>query len=228
MGRLLRVRQRENAGPRSNGLTRHRLAQQTNTKGEEMPLTETKKRTYRKADCAFFMRSRDRWGKLSNMTFGFPLEVNGMRFQGPEGLYQALKFPHDPGHQALIASQRSGMEAKKVAYRNPNVRPDWDNVRVEAMAHTLTVKLLQHPDFGKELLSTKKLPIVEMSRRDDFWGAKPNSGETALEGTNTLGQLLTLLRDELRKQQGLVRKTISNYLANVRTDRLVINGKPVS
>ena len=57
-------------------------------------------KTYRKSEYAFFMRSRDRYGRLSNMTSGFPLEVNRLRFQGPEGLYQAMKFPHDPAQQA--------------------------------------------------------------------------------------------------------------------------------
>ena len=191
-------------------------------------LTNARK-TYQKSRCAFFMRSRDQYGRLSNMTFGFPLVVNGLRFQGPEGLYQALKFPKDPVRQARIANQRSGMEAKKEAYRQGNVRSDWDGVRVDAMAYTLAVKLAQHPAaFGEELLSTKRLPIVEMSRRDDFWGAKPNQGETTLEGTNMLGQLLTDLRDELRRQRGDTRKAKERYLnANVRKDKLVINGRPV-
>ena len=193
-----------------------------------MPQVERKITRYKKAECALFMRSRDQHGKLSNMTFGFPLEVNRMRFQGPEGLYQALKFPDDPRHQAEIARQRSGMEAKRVAYRNPNVRPDWDEIRVEAMAYTLATKLLQHPNFGKELIATGELPIVEMSRRDDFWGAKPTGGSAELQGSNTLGQLLTLLRDELKAQKGLIRQTVKHHLSDVRTRLLVINGRPVS
>ena len=185
-------------------------------------------KTYRKEDCAHFMRSRDRYGKLSNMTFGFPLEVNGLRFQGPEGLYQALKFPQDQQHQALIAQQRSGMEAKRVAYSNPNVRPDWDEIRVEAMAYTLSVKLLHHPgEFGTELLSSGKVPIVEMSRRDDFWGAKPTREGNPLVGANVLGQLLTELRDELRRNGGDLRKTVPAYLHEARLNRLKVAGKPI-
>ena len=53
-------------------------------------------RTYRRSECAVFFRSRDQHGDLSNMTFGFPLSVNGVTFEGPEGLYQALKFPNLP------------------------------------------------------------------------------------------------------------------------------------
>lgn len=47
------------------------------------------------------------------------------------------------------------------------------------------------------LLSTGNKPIVEESRRDPFWGAKP-VGDQMLVGSNVLGQLLTLLRDSLR------------------------------
>ena len=192
-------------------------------------MTNDKTTTYQKGKCAFFMRSRDQYGKLSNMTFGFPLKVNGMQFQGPEGLYQALKFPHNPRHQARIAQQQSGMEAKKTAYQNPDVRPDWEEIRVDAMAYTLAVKLQQHPSaFGEELLSTKKLPIVEMSTRDSFWGAKPEQGATTLIGTNILGQLLTSIRDELREQKGWIGKTVASYLTGVKTNTLVINGKPVN
>lgn len=64
--------------------------------------------TWPSAGCAAFMRSRERHGELSNMTFGFPLQLNGLTLQSSEGLYQALKFPSHPEVQRTIASQRSG------------------------------------------------------------------------------------------------------------------------
>ena len=68
----------------------------------------------------------------------------------------------------------------------------------------------------------------EMSNRDSFWGAKPERGETTLIGINILGQLLTSLRDELRRQKGYTGKTVTRYLTGVKTNTLVRNGKPVS
>ena len=53
-------------------------------------------RTYPQDTSAAFKRSKDQYGKLSNMTGGFSLTVNGLTFQSPEGLYQALKFPSNP------------------------------------------------------------------------------------------------------------------------------------
>ena len=60
-------------------------------------------------------------------------------------------------------------------------------------------------------------------------GSEAQPGETALEGTNMLGQLLTELRGELRRRRGDTGKATERYLnANVRKDKLVINGRPVS
>ena len=53
-------------------------------------------------------------------------------------------------------------------------------------------------------------------------------GETTLIGINILGQLLTSLRDELRRQKGYTGKTVTKYLTGVKTNTLVRNGKPVS
>ena len=186
-----------------------------------------KTETYQAANVAAFMRSRDRYGDLSNMTFGFPMDVNGAGFQGPEGLYQALKFPHNPGTQSLIASQRSGMEAKKTAYRDPDFRPDWEEVKVQAMRLTLAVKLAQHSGrFSEALEETGTLPIVERSSRDPFWGAQPK-GET-LVGANTLGKLLTELRDELRKCRGDVDQAARAFTKDLPLERFTVAGRPVT
>ena len=182
--------------------------------------------TYQTGNVAAFMRSRDRYGDLSNMTFGFPLAVNGVRFQGPEGLYQALKFPNSPETQRAIASQGSGMDAKKAAYRDHNFRPDWEEIKVQAMRYTLAVKLRQHPRrFGEALAETGDLPIVERSNRDPFWGAQPQ-GNTLI-GANTLGKLLTELRDTLGDNGGDAAKAAGAFTAPVPAERLSVNGQPV-
>jgi len=49
--------------------------------------------------------------------------------------------------------------------------------------------------FGEVLKSTGNLPIVEKSRKDNFWGAIP-MGIGTFVGCNILGKLLTILRDE--------------------------------
>src|SRR5262249_38134452 len=51
--------------------------------------------------------------------------------------------------------------------------------------------------FSELLLKTGARPIVEESRKDDFWGAKPQD-DGALVGMNVLGRLLMELRQELQ------------------------------
>ena len=66
------------------------------------------------------------------------------------------------------------------------------------MRWSLQVKLAQNWDkFSEALLETGDMPIVEHSRRDDFWGAKPIDSETLI-GTNALGRLLMELRERLK------------------------------
>lgn len=63
----------------------------------------------------------------------------------------------------------------------------------------LRVKLAQHWDrFGSLLLATGQRPIVEESKKDVFWGARPVD-EHSLVGVNVLGRLLMELRDEMRR-----------------------------
>ena len=80
-----------------------------------------------------FSNSNERYGALSNLSPGFPLMVNGLRFQSPEGLEQALKFPGTSNLQAEIAAQSDGAAAKKLAYGDWRTIPGWAGLRVTAM-----------------------------------------------------------------------------------------------
>ncbi|WP_428542878.1 NADAR domain-containing protein [Profundibacter sp.] len=146
-----------------------------------------------------FLKTKERFGGLSNMAPGFPLRVNGVRIRTSEALYQACRFPHMPEVQRLIINQRSPMTAKMRSkpYRKVS-RTDWNAVRVKIMRWSLRVKLAQNwSEFGRLLLATGDRPIVEQSRKDDFWGAKV-AENGALVGMNVLGRLLMELRELLK------------------------------
>ena len=135
------------------------------------------------------------------MASGFSLRVNGIRILTSEALYQACRFPHLADVQRLIIGQKSPMTAKMKSkvYRHQS-RPDWNRVRVRIMRWCLRVKLAQNwNSFSKLLLQTGDRPIVEQSRRDDFWGARP-VGEQTLVGMNVLGWLLMELRESIRTE----------------------------
>jgi putative DNA methylase len=157
-------------------------------------------REYERSSAVVFLRTKEAFGGLSNMAGGFPLRVNGVRIATSEALYQACRFPHRPEVQRLVIEQNSPMTAKMKTkpYRDDS-RPDWDRVRVKIMRWCLRVKLAQnYSTFSRLLLSTGDDPIVEESRKDAFWGAKPLD-EHKLVGMNVLGRLLMELRKELRE-----------------------------
>ena len=158
-------------------------------------------RTYNRADSIVFLKTREAFGGLSNMAGGFLLCVNGIDIRTSEALYQACRFPHLPEVQRLIIEQRSPMTAKmKSRKHHQDSRQDWDWIRVKIMRWCLRVKLIQNWDaFSYLLLKTGDQSIVEQSRKDDFWGAKPVDKHT-LVGVNALGRLLMGLREEVKNE----------------------------
>lgn len=156
-------------------------------------------RTYLPQECAVFRVTTEKHGGLSNMAGGFPLFVNDTTIWSSEALYQACRFPRNPEIQKIVLAERSAMTAKMKSkkYRREHTRPDWDVIKVKLMKWCLRVKLAQNwQRFGEILRSTGDKPIVEESRKDDFWGAK-RSEDGKLIGMNVLGRLLMELRQEL-------------------------------
>lgn len=155
-------------------------------------------RTYNPQEVAAFLRVRERFGPFSNMASGFPISAGGAEIGSSEALYQALRFPHLPDFQREIIDQPAPILAKRHAYtRVAQTRPDWDAVKVNVMRYVLRAKFgTAQGDLLDLLRGTGEAPIVEISQRDDFWGARPVNG--ALVGRNVLGRLLMELRAELR------------------------------
>jgi ribA/ribD-fused uncharacterized protein len=144
------------------------------------------------------------------MAGGFPLVVNDTTIWSAEALYQACRFPHGFEIQKIVLAERSPMTAKMKSkkYRQQHTRADWESIKVKVMKWCLRVKLAQNwQRFGDILRSTSDKPIVEESRKDDFWGAK-RSEDGKLIGMNVLGRLLMELRQELASSN-------SDYLKSV-------------
>lgn len=163
-------------------------------------------RTYDPAASVVFLKTNERFGGLSNMAPGFPLRVNGVSIRTSEALYQACRFPHLPEVQRKIIDEHSPMTAKMRSkpFRKDS-RPDWDAVRTKIMRWCLRVKLAQNwREFGRLLLATGDRPIVEQSRKDDFWGAKV-AEDGSLVGMNVLGRLLMQLREQLKDDEASLR-----------------------
>jgi ribA/ribD-fused uncharacterized protein len=153
-------------------------------------------------DCVVFHKVKEEWGGLSNMSNEFPLRVEGIEVPSSEALYQALRFPHQPDWQREILeaphAMRAKMRARMGGRKRNHSRADWDQIQVEAMKWCLRVKLAQHfQDYFLRLLRwTAPHPIVELSRKDRFWGAVQDP-DGVLRGENMLGRLLVELREEV-------------------------------
>lgn len=157
------------------------------------------RRTYQRNECVTFRKTDEPFGGLSNMAPGYPLCVNGVSIMTAEALYQICRFPHRPDVQHMIASQISPMTAKmKSKPFREDTRKDWEDIRVAVMRWTLRVKLAQNwQKFKALLLETGDRPIVEDSRKDDFWGAIASKDDPSiLVGCNVLGRLLMELREK--------------------------------
>lgn len=154
---------------------------------------------YQPEKCAVFCKTKEMYGGLSNMAGGFPLVLWDIEIRTAEALYQACRFPHLPEIQKEILDQKSPMTAKMKAKPHRHLsRNDWMSVRNEIMDWCLHLKLAQHWEaFGDVLLSTGLSPIVELSKKDAYWGAKMRS-DGLLEGQNMLGTLLMALREKRR------------------------------
>ena len=168
-------------------------------------------RTYVRREAVVFYKTKEDFGGLSNMASGYPLQINGVRILTAEALYQACRFPHLPDVQREIIEQHSPMTAKmKSKPHRKDSRPDWNEVRYKVMRWCLRVKLAQnYEEFGRLLLVTRNRPIVEQSRKDDYWGAKlaDERGETLI-GQNVLGRLLMELREKLKEDLEGALKTV--------------------
>jgi len=159
-------------------------------------------RIYDRREAITFRKTNEPFGGFSNMASGYKLDINGSDILTSEALYQACRFPHMSEVQRLILDQASPMTAKMKSkpYRK-HTREDWDSVKVNIMRWCLRLKLAQNwHKFSELLISSKSKDLVEESKRDDFWGAKPK-GDFLLKGANVLGRLLMELREELKNNK---------------------------
>ncbi|HYC36289.1 MAG TPA: NADAR domain-containing protein [Usitatibacter sp.] len=158
-------------------------------------------RTYSRSESVVFLKTDEPFGGLSNMAGGYPIRVNGIRILTSEALYQACRFPYLPDVQRMIIGENSPMTAKmRSKPHRKDSRRDWDHVRVRIMRWCLRMKLASNwSAFSELLLRTGDRPIVEQSRKDDFWGAKPVGDGSTLVGMNVLGRLLMELREQVKE-----------------------------
>lgn len=134
----------------------------------------------------WFGSRKAEWKLLSNFA-ATPFELDGRRWPTVEHCFQAAKAV-DPAEAARVAGAESPAKAKQLG-RQVKLRPGWDQVREEVMLRALRAKFAQHAESREMLLATKNRPLHEDAPWDRYWGGA---------GKDRLGQLLMLVRDEIR------------------------------
>ena len=156
-------------------------------------------RIYARTEVCGFRYSRQTWGELSNFyPLAVPIAAGPWRFATSEAAYQAAKFATRPDVQRRIAEAPTPRAAAAIG-RTPGlgIDPGWNAQRVDVMRWVLRMKReANRVAIDAVLAATGGRPIVEVSTRDPWWGARPVAER--YEGRNVLGRLWMELRQQLR------------------------------
>ncbi len=156
-------------------------------------------RIYNRDEVCPFRFTRETWGEFSNFApLAAPIVAGPWTFSTSEALYQAAKFGAAPAVQRRIAGAPTAREAAAIGRgTSAGLDPDWMAQRVNVMRWVLRMKREANAAaIDAALAATGERPIVEVSTRDPWWGARP-AGDS-YRGANVLGRLWMELRQQLR------------------------------
>lgn len=123
---------------------------------------------------------------LSNF-FISPCEFEGLTFPHSEGAFQAAKTTDIEERKKFL---RLDPPQTKRQGRLVDLRPDWQQVKVDVMRACLLSKFTLSPELMKKLKATGDAYLEETNTwGDEVWGVCDGKGE------NLLGKLLMNLRD---------------------------------
>lgn len=181
--------------------------------------------SYFKKDCIYFAKTGRDYGELSNMHNKFPLHIATLDVPSSEHLYQLLRFTEHSEVQQQILSEPRPMGSKFIAKEHiDKTRGDWEVIKPLIMQWVVYEKISQYYNFFSNLLLNTSKPIVELSMKDNYWGAIPQ-GDGSLLGHNALGVNWSNGRD-LMKTKG------HNYFQDIHLpdylENMTILGKPLN
>jgi ribA/ribD-fused uncharacterized protein len=144
-----------------------------------------------------FTKTNEPFGGFSNMCGGYSITNGLVTFPTSEHLYQICKFTDHPSIQKELLEVSNPMVMKNKSKKFKNfIRKDWEEIKGEVMKWVVKGKFVSNfVKFGNLLVESGIKPIVEVSKKDSYWGMKENNG--VLEGWNHLGGILTELRSEI-------------------------------
>ena len=159
---------------------------------------------WRTNECATYRHTAAEFGRFSFFSptvIRIPVVGSAFNTDYPENLYQSMKFPYDAELQKSILWAETPRAAKAMARsHDDDKRKDWNKMSLQVMYWVMRLMLANTPKMiGIVLEQSGELHIVENSRYDNFWGARPNSGATVLTGANVQGRIWMQIRRDWNK-----------------------------
>ena len=140
----------------------------------------------------FFYTPRGEYGCFSNFS-PHGIELDNRYWPTVEHYFQAQKFT-DPAQRERIAKARTPKDARTLGRdRRVPIRPEWDDVKDDVMLAAVRRKFANHQQIRAILLATGDEALVENAPSDFYWGCGADRS-----GKNRLGEILMLVRSELR------------------------------
>lgn len=145
--------------------------------------------------------------EFSNM-YEAPFQVEGQTFPTVEHYFQWSKARQfgDAAAQEKILKTSSPKSVKALGKKVVGFKEeDWNETKDKVMATALKAKFMQHPELLKKLRDTGTRRIAEADPRGKYWGIGTSADTSKAKdperwpGKNKMGQLLEVLRTELRE-----------------------------
>ena len=136
-------------------------------------------------------RFREEYMFLSNF-YEAPLTYEGIPYLSSEAAFQAQKCVTEEERRAFSTLRTA--DSKRMGRQVP-LRPDWEEVKRDAMEGIVRAKFTQNPELAGMLLDTGDRILLEGNTwHDTYWGMDLKTHE----GENHLGRILMKIRQELR------------------------------
>jgi len=147
------------------------------------------------------------WGGILSNWFAADFEVDGVNYTSAEQHMMAEKSRHfnDPLNEANVMATNNCREQKAFGRAIPNFDVDeWKDVCVDKCYPGIKAKFEQNESLKQMLLATGNKHIAEASPHDRIWGIGLAPHDLRAhdmanwDGANLLGEILMLVRQELR------------------------------
>ena len=136
------------------------------------------------------MLMRGEFAFLSNF-YECPITCQGITYRSSENLYQAAKTKDTKARQKMAGITPG--QAKRMG-RKIDIRPDWEDIKIDVMRWIVKRKFAEHPELAAKLMAVDCEIVEDNTWGDRFWGKVDGQGE------NWLGKILMEVRNELKAQ----------------------------